>query len=853
MYVDIYTTIYINHIYLFIRYNDMSYRHMLDKVMQSGKRLLHDDDDRYDDGEEKESGEEKGLGLYDRYTMNDQYVNMRNGGDRYDDSRDVDSRDVVSQSEGHDESRGAGMNGATKSNNHSSNNGKDQTKKQVGNSFQVVLTEKSSVSQHNAHKQKVEFTKKKSAKKIDTAMPLKQPVNKRIGVAAEPRVRETKDNIVLRDNTKPAVRVSKSPITPSVQARNKSNNIKASNNRASKEVKKNLTPQRSPNPSPKSKHLLSVQEEFVRHKTRQSTPKKTPQAAEEENSMQETMDIYKKYDFLKSGQVKITHKAAKYIVGRIKPAKCLVHLLDSLFILVGENKLKLDEKVRFSEYRTSLTKVESLNSALNKVFIEIRDDPNKYTGRVVLSSKALEKFYNESIFSDLVTLEHCKEVLWICQGLTRFHQKCMETSEDFPPLAEFGMSTSSQSRKQEVISQHEHKAKQNSVSGSHLSGEGISRQDSSKDLYANIGRTHFSYTVDEVPGGGRDESEWREERGARQEREEEEREERRAREEEREDYQEEEVDYRKEHRRESLNNGQNRLGSGEPDQRDFISFGRGEESHAVSMSSHNQDTDINRISEMHKQKVREMMERMQRDRQVQEEEAPNEESRREEYTLEPIASETNQYMKSPKSVLVESGEGDLRQSWGGDQDREIKIDDVSHDRNDVRVYNQVKRTLGGGAEKSLKSHAVYQQIEKTVGSLLSTKTMMIIKNIPEYSPLASAALRSLILLYNDVVKRDTGEKRDLEGDSRSVKKALSSCEKVEQVLGEVHRPHVLLGLNPSTVRSMEGLLSSERGGEEGVDYYTTKVVEFIDNVIVLYRYAKDAPDVYAQIHTQTDS
>ena len=655
--------------------------------------------------------------------------------------------------------------------------------------FQVILTEKA------AAQDRMEFKKKKSSKKIETAMPLKADSKKNF--AAEPKAAVTRDQICLKDNSRRAIKPSKTPI----------------DNRAKHPAppKKNLTPQRSPNPSPKGKQLLSVQEEFYKHKKRHSTPKRFGE--EDDPKYQETLDIYKKYDFLKSGQIKITHKTAKYLVGRIKPADCLIHLLDSLFLLMGENKQKLEPKIRFGEYKQSLGRVEDLNTSLNRVFLDIKDNPEKYAARAKIASQSLEKFYNESIFCDLVTLDYCKEILWVAQGLIRFFQKCHESSE----VPDFGTLTP-QTRASDLKSVQYDRIKQHSTT-SNLSGEPL---DDSKPDQSPL--AHFSYAVDddnpqsERKGGDPDDD--------------------------------------------SEYNLKATTSEAEADQRDFISFGRGEESHGNSIAS-NQDYDIGKVSDMHKQKVKEMLERMYKEKQ----EIDENEQGPEDGLEEDPAEDHSTSLPVPYNLSLSYGsQNGFRHSWGGDPDKEIKIDDVGHDK----AYDQVMMNLAPAKQAAPQPdpiaqpaqkrntprspqkdadwsrHPIFLAIQEAKQSF-NMKSLLIIKNQQEVDRSTLLCVQALLALNSALT--NAGPKQP--EDWRELRQRLSTSN-LDNLIFEAHKPHTLLAISRDTIKQIKLQLDeydlAKQVEQNPLDYYVAKISNYLKKIMELYAFAKEEPKLYSEIY-----
>jgi hypothetical protein len=68
-------------------------------------------------------------------------------------------------------------------------------------------------------------------------------------------------------------------------------------------------------------------------------------------------------------------------------------------------------------------KVDTINKQLSQVVKQIKVNPSKLAAIVKKSNKNLDKFYSNSIFCDLVTMDHCKELLWVVQGINKFHYK----------------------------------------------------------------------------------------------------------------------------------------------------------------------------------------------------------------------------------------------------------------------------------------------------------------------------------------------------------------------------------------------------------------------------------------------
>lgn len=191
----------------------------------------------------------------------------------------------------------------------------------------------------------------------------------------------------------------------------------------------------------KKKQLLSVQEEFFKQNNkpantsissispRKKSTSKDSQKRDPSKESATNEEVMEKYEFLRTGLIKISSKSAKYITTRIKPADCVIHLLDALFLLIGENKLKQDAKIRFAEYKYFLSRLDSTNDRLQETLLSIKHHPERHTKVVALASKSLELFVNESIFCDLVTLDYCKPLLWIVQGLIKYTESPYTPSE----------------------------------------------------------------------------------------------------------------------------------------------------------------------------------------------------------------------------------------------------------------------------------------------------------------------------------------------------------------------------------------------------------------------------------------
>lgn len=125
------------------------------------------------------------------------------------------------------------------------------------------------------------------------------------------------------------------------------------------------------------------------------------------------MDIFAKYDFLKHGKIKISQKTCKFICSRVKGHEALIFLLDALFVLLNIDLRKMHDRGRFVEYKRHLTKPETVNQLLRAVFETIKSEPARLADQIQKSSNCLQAFYDNSIFCDLITLENCKEILWV--------------------------------------------------------------------------------------------------------------------------------------------------------------------------------------------------------------------------------------------------------------------------------------------------------------------------------------------------------------------------------------------------------------------------------------------------------
>lgn len=743
------------------------------------------------------------------------------------------------------------------------------------------------------------------------------------------------------------------------------------------------------------KQLISVQEEFLKmHNRRQSTPNqahKSPgqdsafsnkystkdgtsahlnsqQTAGNPASLQETLDIYKKYDFLKNGKVKITHKTAKFLTTRIKPADCVVHLLDSLFLLMGDNKLKLDAKIRFIEYKQGLAKVENVNDRLQQLFVDFKGTPDRYSYQVDLATKSLERFYTESVFSDLITLDYCKEILWISQGLIRFHNKCREgTVDDFTTVIDKGSISngtskhpipSVSSRTEEVIKSHNDRLKHQQLvkkapealathqrSLSKPEGDLWNRlasvpievsleEDDRSDPKAEVNNSmqdlrqpmaHFSYTMDlgsesqqnnsnsisrvEAPGDQtqfssslRDRDPFKETGSSL-------------------------ADSQGPQPRQLINNRYDQPDE-DADEKEYMSFGKGE---VQKGPSPNQSL----VSEMHKQKVREMLMRIQGP-------SPDPQEEDDDYELEPDHSgrqlsgsqagplrpsespEPNQIRfydrndhsfggPSPHRVQHDSelnhsfgrpeqhliGGQSVRDSWARtDPEWEIKIDDGSKKRSLNKVLDSqdntwqqshahptsqiltaagntqhgnttapqtkelksregmagMKRGDQGEAPGRTKDQAGTQITEHPVKYLLdeckqylNMKSLIIIKNQTESDKSTSVCVKALLTLLSAASGRFDEKFPE---DWKLLRARLGSFN-LDVLQEEVYKPHLLLSLPREIFNRIDSLLldyEAHKAEDKMKGYYSQKVVNFLQRVSQIYRFAKSEPKVYSEIH-----
>lgn len=162
------------------------------------------------------------------------------------------------------------------------------------------------------------------------------------------------------------------------------------------------------------RRIVNMQEEFYNH-SRKTTPRKLGHkkgmAASSSAYQTGQRDSISKYEFLKAGNPRISHKSAKFISTRIQAPDALLNLLDSLFLLIGTDLRKIPPRGRFMDYKKALMRVENINKSLTQLLKQIKVNPSKVNLAVKRSNKQLDQFYNNSIFCDLVTMDYCKDLL----------------------------------------------------------------------------------------------------------------------------------------------------------------------------------------------------------------------------------------------------------------------------------------------------------------------------------------------------------------------------------------------------------------------------------------------------------
>ena len=568
-------------------------------------------------------------------------------------------------------------------------------------------------------------------------------------------------------------------------------------------------------PSRNKKQMLSVQEEFYKHNQRCSTP----QSAKSNKSVapQETLDIYKKYDFLKNGKIRISQKASKYLCSRIKPADCVIHVLDALFLLLGRDLTAGDTRQRFADYKVELSNLSEVNSRLKALFFALQAEPEHHAREIQLASASLEKFYSNSIFGDLVTVDHCKEIAWIVQGLCRYQQK-----------GENGTLNNTQTDESEGLIADRIEAHRQRVAKAKVDVQSQSYTESSLSNTQEMGApqiriANFSYTEDdELPLSN--------------------------------PYLSEEVDLtrpsRNQAEHDSRADDRNLLTLAPPqfvEEKDFVSFGRNESGYNSinSQSDPHPDFIFNRESkdlakDKHKEKVQEMLRQM--------------------YTQQDTDSQHLGYEEDYQETL----ERPIQiENWGRDSS---KVDYDPHHANggglnggfkpsryfneedeEPREFDRVMKASLPKKSEVREDHPILDKME-VARHTFNVKSYIILKNQATADISAIYFLQAMLLLSGDLKEGQLSTYsawKDLKG--------LLGSAKVDSFITGVFKPHTIMAISREAVKRAGELMQRARDhiGREDQNlqsFYTNKLASFLNIVLEVYYFAKDNPQEYLELY-----
>lgn len=568
-------------------------------------------------------------------------------------------------------------------------------------------------------------------------------------------------------------------------------------------------------PSRNKKQMLSVQEEFYKYSQRGETP----QSSKSYKSIppMETLDIYKKYGFLKSGNIKISQKTAKFICSRIRPTDCLLHSLDALFLALGDDRLYLESKARFQGYKDQLSNLSIINSKLKALYSNLKSEPDQHARDLTQANQYLEKFYADSIFSDLITVDYCKEIAWIVQGLVRYQQKNQENTANNTQIDQSEYSVEDQSLANNYDRLEHQRA--NSIDHFHLDG--------------NLTNTH------EIVGGEND-------RVAQF------------------SYQ-EDIDqgYDNPYMSENIDEYQDKEDIPEPksqklnpthitlapplymEERDFVSFGRNDSGYVSMTSNHDQSPEANlkkdsisNVIDRHKEKVQEMMRQMY----LQQENH--------------LGYEDELYEKEEKAIQIENWGKDSKESMNSGS-RDVDTPNESHYRQQRYQYEDdeeprvlIKESIPVQSIKKPTvdlNHPILESLE-LARKTFNMKSFIILKSQLAAGPSTTSCLLSLMVLTGDLRIEEVA----LYSDWRDLRRVLINS-KVDAFIPIVFTPKFLLELPEGVIRMAETLLSeSQQLANQEMDshnYYISKLSSFLTLTFEIYYYARRNPDEYSHLYS----
>lgn len=565
-------------------------------------------------------------------------------------------------------------------------------------------------------------------------------------------------------------------------------------------------------PSRNKKQMLSVQEEFYKYSQRGGTPQSTK--SNKSIAQTETLDIYKKYGFLKNGKVKISQKTAKFICSRIRPTDCLLHVLDALFLALADDRMHLESKSRFQDYKEQLSDLSDINARLISLYFGLQTEPEMHSRGLEQANQYLDKFYADSIFCDLITVDHCKEIAWIVQGMVRYHQKNEEGT-----LNNTQIDQSEQSIDDPM-------ARLNHDKTGHIRANSVDYQ----NLESTLTRTHengvgngrvaqFSYQEDldqENPYYSESKEEYLE----------------------REDRLHPEP-VRPTSKLDTLSAPQY------IEEKDFVSFGRNDSGYISMTSNHDQSPEagitrdsFDKVIDKHKEKVQEMMRQMY--------------SQQENH----LGYEDEHNERDEKTIQIENWGKESRES-GFQGSRTVNtvptINQVYHrhadeDDEEPRAFSNATKQVAPVKKQAVNlNHPLFETLD-LAKKTFNIKSFIILKSQQSVGPSTISCLLSLMVMTGDIKIEEVA----LYSDWKDLRRILTHS-KVDSFIPIAFKPQFLKSIPETTIRMAETLLSESQKlaqqEDPGQNYYISKLSSFLTLIFEVYHYAKRHGEEYSQIYS----